>query len=161
MTTIAYRDGVLAADSRVSCDAAFSDRYTKIVRVNSKVDPIKGSILVACSGAWFSSRLFIDWLEGGAEPKLHARGADSEQDFEAVIVHKKGLFSANYLCRIDPNPHPYWAAGSGGPYAMAAMWCGKSAAEAVRCAIAMDSHSGGRVLTMTLDHPAQKRATKR
>lgn len=161
MTTIAYRDGVLAADSRATWDDGVASKVVKMWALLSKIEPVKGAILLATAGDLYAALLFKDWLESGGEPRLHDRGVGEQHDFEAVIVHKSGIYSANRLCRIVENPEPFWAAGSGCKFALAAMHCGKSARDAVQVAMHFDPYTAGRINTMTLDPPAQKRAGKR
>ncbi len=160
MTTIAFRDGILAADSAATWDDGVRSRVVKMWEVASKVDPVKGRCLLATAGDLYSALLFKDWLEAGGDPRLHERGVGDSVDFEAVIVHKSGLYSANRFCRITENVEPYWAAGSGCKYALAAMRCGRSAVEAVRVAMDFDPYTAGRINSMTLD-PAPRRAAKK
>lgn len=151
MTTLAYRDGVLASDSRATWDDGTMGKCVKIYRLVSKVDPVKGPLLLGGAGSLYALLLFHDWLVDGGEPKLYHRGVDEEDDFDALIVHKKGIFVANRLCRIDALNEDFWACGSGRHAALAAMMCGKSAVDAVRIAARIDPFTGGRVVHETLE----------
>lgn len=162
MTTIAYKDGVLASDSRATWDDA-SSKCVKMWKFTSKVDPVKGEVLLAVAGDLYAALLFKDWMMEGGKPDLHSRGVDESNDFDALIVHKSGLYAANRLCRIDDIHEEYWAHGSGRQAALAAMRCGKSAIEAVRVASAIDTYTGGRIVSETLrgDKNARTKSKRR
>lgn len=158
MTTIAYKDGVMASDSRCTYDDWTLGKCVKLYRAKSKVDPVKGDVVVGTAGHSSAALLFLDWLEVGGEPRLHDRGVNEMTEFECLIMHKSGLWIADRLCRLELLEEEFWAAGSGRQAALSAMHCGKSAVDAVRMAIRLDPFSGGRVVTMTLvpDPPKQK-----
>lgn len=156
MTTIAYKDGVIASDSRATYDDWTKSKCVKLYRAKSKIDPVKGDVIVATAGHSSASLLFLDWLEVGGEPRLHDRGVNEMNEFECLIVHKSGVWIGDRLCRLEVLEEEFWAAGSGRQAALAAMHCGKSAVEAVRIACRIDSFSGGRVVSMSLAPPEPK-----
>jgi hypothetical protein len=153
VTTIAFKDGVLASDSRVTWSGHIKASGVKMWRVESKVAPVKGEVLLAVCGYLSAACLFREWMQEGGEPHLNKRGVDMNDAFEALIVHKSGLYTADALCAIEPMTEPFWADGSGGLAALAAMACGKSAVEAVRIASRFDAYTGGRIVSMTLGSP--------
>lgn len=157
MTTIAYRDGVIASDSRATWDDWSQSRCIKLYRAKSKVDPVKGDVIVATAGHSAASLLFLDWLEIGGEPRLHERGVDENTEFECLVVHKSGVWVADRLCRLEKLEEDFWAAGSGRQAALGAMHAGKGAMDAVRIATRIDPFSGGRVVSMSLDPPAARK----
>lgn len=157
MTTIAYRDGIIASDSRATWDDWSMSKCVKLYRVKSKVDPVKGDVIVGTAGSGSASLLFVDWLEAGGPPALHDRGVNEYTEFECLIVHKSGIWMADRLCRLEQLDEDFWAAGSGRQAALAAMHCGKSAVEAVRIAARIDSFTGGRVVHMSLADVESKR----
>lgn len=161
MTTIAYRDGVLASDSRATWDDYTKSDCIKMWKLVSKVEPVKGPVLFGGAGDLYAALLFKDWLERGGEPNLHDRGVESDGDFDALIVHATGIYGANRYCRLERITEPYWAHGSGRQAALAAMHCGKSAMDAVRMAARIDPFTGGRVVSMRLDEPEAKPRRKR
>jgi len=57
MTTVAARDGVMAADT-MAFHAGKRVRSTKLFRVN-------GAVIGIC-GCWTDGKLFVDWYEDGA-----------------------------------------------------------------------------------------------
>lgn len=150
MTTLAYKDGTIASDSRSTMDDYAIGKCVKLYRVKSKVDPIKGDVIVGTAGHGSSSLLFVDWLEQGGDPSLHERGVDEHAEFECLVLHKSGLYMADRLCRLEKIEDEVWAAGSGRHAALGAMYAGKSAVEAVRIAARIDPFTGGRVVSMSL-----------
>jgi hypothetical protein len=159
LTTLAYRDGVLASDSRFTWAGNVKASGTKMWRLQSRVSPVRGEVLLGISGYVSAALLFKDWLETGDEPHLVKRGVDDDC-FGALIVHKSGLYVADRLCRLDVMAEEFWADGSGGDFALAAMACGKSAAEAVRIAARFDCYTGGRIVSMRLASPARRASRK-
>lgn len=137
MTTLAYRDGELATDSRVTAgDMIISDRRKKVHRLRD------GSV-VAWAGSVQQAELLLRAMrKNTAPPKideisaLHLRADGSLWEYEGQAWVKQ-----------DPG---YYATGSGSPYAFAAMDAGASAKEAVRIAIKRDANSGGRVQALKL-----------
>lgn len=156
MTTIAFRDGILAADSRAVWADSVIGRCMKLYRVRSKVDPVKGDAIVGIAGVTSAAMLFIDWLEVGGEPRLHDRGVSDSLDFECLLVHKSGLWCSDRLCRLERVDDDFMAIGSGRMAALGAMHAGKGAIDAVRIATRIDPNSGGRVVSMTLAPIAEK-----
>lgn len=162
MTTAAYRDGILAADSQATTEDGVKTRYEKLVRLRSVVAPVKGEVLLACAGDVYPALLFRDWLESGSGPNLHDLGVDRLEDFEALIVHKSGLYTANRLCRIDRVLETFWAIGSGRAVALGAMERGATARQAVQAAARWDSYTSGPVRTLELsgNSPKRKRSSR-
>ena len=159
MTTIAYKDGVIASDSRATWDDWAVSRCVKLYRAKSKSDPVKGDVIVGTAGHSSAALLFLDWLEVGGEPRLHDRGVNETTEFECLIMHKSGVWVGDRLCRLERLEEEFWAAGSGRHAALGAMWAGKSAIDAVRIATRIDPFSGGRVVSMSLEpEPAKRRS---
>ncbi|WP_316235043.1 MULTISPECIES: hypothetical protein [unclassified Bradyrhizobium] len=137
MTTLAYRDGELATDSRITIDNMIvSDRRKKVHRLRD------GSI-VAWSGSVQDANVLLRAMRKREEmPKL--------AEISALQLKPDGtlwLYEGEAWVKQDPG---YYATGSGSPYAFAAMDAGASAKEAVRIAIKRDASSGGRVQSLKL-----------
>jgi ATP-dependent protease HslVU (ClpYQ) peptidase subunit len=138
MTTLAYRDGELATDSRItSGDMIISDTRKKVHRLRD------GSIL-AWSGSVQQAELLLRAMRktGTKIPKL--------DDISALHLRTDGTlweYEGEAWVKQDPG---YYATGSGSAYAFAAMDAGASAKEAVRIAIKRDAASGGRVQSLKL-----------
>jgi ATP-dependent protease HslVU (ClpYQ) peptidase subunit len=137
MTTIAYRWGVLAADSRMM-SGGWKHRYsaTKLFRLPS--GDIAGVV-----GTYAEAVAFVTWLqnsETGDKPALN----------EATVIRlrKDGsltIYEQNASFNITTE---FGAWGSGSPAANAAMYMGADAAKAVEIAALLDDCTGGEVVTM-------------
>lgn len=149
MTTIAFRDGILAADTRGTDEGYHPGIYRteKLFRV--------GEAVVATAGDDSTGMLFVDWFTARQKGKrvkppaalvLGAEGAD----FCVLVLMGEGLFWADKWCRLIKVSDEFYAIGSGSPYAMGAMAKGATAEEAVRIAMRWDPHTGGEVQTMKL-----------
>lgn len=138
MTTIAYRDGVLAADTAMCQGGVMIGRVVKIVR--RKDGDMAGSAGDAVYNAAFS-RWFLDG-ENGAPPE--AKEEDGSIDRGVVFRHAKAIEiyepRGMFTCTA-----PYFAIGSGKEPALGAMFAGAGAVWAVMAAIEFDPHSGGDV----------------
>lgn len=167
MTTIAWDGCTLAADSRATEEdgSAKTDRFTKLYRIQSKVDPVCGEVLLAAAGCEFAGELFKRWLERGGEPDLVARGVVEDPQegspLDALVIHASGAYTANHLGCLIKVRDKFWAHGTGRQGALVAMDMGADAAEAVRRARKWDANTGGRVVSMTLKGPKPARARKR
>lgn len=150
MTTICYRDGVLAADTRGTDD----DYHPGIYRCN-KLFRVNGDV-VATAGDDTEGMIFVDWYGSkklGKRPKPPSRLVDGEADFLCLVLTKDGVFWYDKWCRANPVQDEFYAVGSGAPYAMGAMAHGAGALEAVETAKRWDPYTGGEVETMTLSPP--------
>lgn len=148
MTTIAYRDGVLAADTQITCGGTVDGWAQKAFR--------KGSILYATSGGSGLGSKFRAWLEGGMEgeaPDLKAEGADEAHGYifpggDRVVWRYNDTWASHIA--------PFFAYGSGAEIALGAMIRGATAEEAVKAAITRDTNSGGEITVLT--HGAGEKA---
>ena len=140
MTTIAYRDGILAADTRMTQGSALVGNVVKIVR--RKKDGALAGGAGDCS--WVQS--FHRWVLRGEKGDLDPPGDDSKG---LLITRKKiELFEASGPVEFNP---PFFAMGSGRDFAMGAMAAGASAEEAVRLAMQLDAFTGGDVMVLSHD----------
>ncbi len=140
MTTIAYRDGVLAADGRMSQGhTVVTDKYTKVKR-------IPGGLAVAGSGDVTRLAAFVDWLMGGSE------GArPSLKNCDALVVYPSGKVEAfDETGSVILPKSGYYAEGSGRAFALGAMAMGADAREAVKVAARFDQGTGGRIKSITI-----------
>jgi ATP-dependent protease HslVU (ClpYQ) peptidase subunit len=141
MTTVAYRDGVMAADSAGEWSGIRS-RATKIHRVNG--------VLIGGSGNVTDIQTFIRWFEAGADqankPEFRQyRGADDAPEFEILIADHDGLTWWSEAFQPDRVEDDFWAIGTGRAAAMAAMYMGADAGKAVQIARLVDVHTNGDV----------------
>lgn len=138
MTTIAYRDGVLAADGRVTMNGLIvTDECRKITRLSD------GSLFALCGDDVLEPRI-IKWLEDCEEGP-----PPQGKDFTAILVEVDGsLHVFNGVGDFNLQPYPDFAAfGSGLELAYGAMEVGATAEEAVVAAARRDSRTGGAIQT--------------
>ena len=143
MTTLAYKSGILAFDSKVTADGLCSGTMTK-GRVTKKY-------LVAACGAAEDVEAFLDWMDaGGIQDDKKKFGLEREVDISAISVDKKGIVR-HYGGRLYPYKiqASFHADGSGGHLAIGAMAHGATAVQAVKIASTYDSYTGGKVNTLS------------
>lgn len=147
MTTIAYRNGIMAADSMESSDIC--EPCIKLYRV--KRGRNKGHI-VGTAGAMFSGMVFLDWYSGGRKhmPSSDRDIVSDDDDFMCLILRPDGLFKVNKSCRPVLVEAPFYAIGHGAGVALGAMEKGASARRAVEAACKWDPYTRGPIHTMRL-----------
>jgi hypothetical protein len=135
MTTIAFRDGILAADTRMSYG------MSAIHYPNMKLFEAGGYAIGLCGDLRFSPVL-RDWAEAGFDPKaVHDKIWDDE--FDVLVMNAQGeLFTALAHALVPAPPCEFYAVGSGRMAALGAMACGASAAEAIQIASEFDVGTG-------------------
>jgi hypothetical protein len=163
MTTIAYRNGVLAADSRCTYeDPSAGTQVFKCEKLFRKSIPnAEGQmeeVILATQGETFSGMLFVDWYGSGKEPPELLIHGDAE--FTVLILKKDGLYEVDRWCRPIKVLEDFYAVGSGSKAAMGAMFMGADAAKAVDVACKIDPYSALPIVTMSLTKPAAKRVRK-
>lgn len=153
MTTVAFKAGIMACDSRYSQTAVGATRGQKIFR--KRVG--RKEVLIGIAGDVFAAMLFVDWY-GTADKDLQKSLVDMTDDgFIALVWDGRKLFEANRYCRLCEVDEPYYAIGSGGVHAITAMDCGKTAVQSIQMAVRRDVYSGGRVQSFTLAGTAPSR----
>jgi hypothetical protein len=163
VTTIAVRDGIVAADSWAThwSEEGGSRRHvcSKLYRKRITEGRKSFDVIIATAGETSPGLLFVDWYGSGAEPPQMVRELGG--DFTCLILTPHGLYEADQYCRPDAVLEAFYAVGSGAKAALAAMHCGKSAVDAVRIAARIDPYTGGRVVSMSLEEPKPRRARKK
>lgn len=157
MTTIAYRDGIMAADSLLVKSALRAGSVQKIWQAFDGIAGVSGSIVDAIAfRAWSTSN----------SPEMACTGSlprrDSEQSYpHGYYVSNAGIIfgwdGASALVPVEEVP--FVATGSGRELALGAMAAGASAEEAVRIAAQFDVYTGGRITTLSL--PAESLAQRK
>jgi ATP-dependent protease HslVU (ClpYQ) peptidase subunit len=150
MTTIAFKDGTLAADTMLTRGNERNYGVNKLFRTQH--------FLIGFSGAmanWKAMVAFIKEHETLLDPgetaeDLHKFWEDAPAftEYGAMMIDR-----AHRIFHIVDAPPVYIpsrldAIGTGGGYAMGAMLFGASAAEAIRVARTVDVHTGGPVSTI-------------
>lgn len=135
MTTIAYRDGVIAYDSQVTRgDLITSDDFDKCLT--------QKGVQFFCAGAIADRQRLIDAYFGG-KPEANI-------DASALVFDKGDLMmvavddSTGLWKSPIPLDRPY-ALGSGSAFAFTAMDMGCDAVQAVRMAAKRDTSTGGKI----------------
>lgn len=153
MTTIAYRDGVMAADSRttVHTEAGGSrlSRCEKLYRKNVVMNGSPGPTIIGTAGESAPGLIFVDWW-GTGNDDLVQRLIDGDADITVLILTEDGLFEADKYCRPEKILDEFWAVGSGAKAALAAMHMGATAEQAVEIACRIDPYSAPPVTSMRL-----------
>lgn len=141
MTTIAYKDGVIAYDSQVTRgDIITDDAYEKCIE--------QKGVKFFCAGPVSDYQRLVD-VYFGAKPegKIDASAlvADGESLMHVAVDDTTGLWKTPILhSRI-------YAIGSGSPFAFAAMDMGASAYKAIEMAAKRDTNTGGTIRTAIID----------
>jgi ATP-dependent HslUV protease subunit HslV len=146
MTTIAYRDGILAADGLATRGDNIVERNCKkLIRMND------GGV-VGCCGHIGRLLQFIEWLEDKSKP-MPSLAMDDGQTSTIIVLNGEGLTEYQNVgfSKVDDL---YTAWGSGSAAAMAALAMGADAETAVRIASEVDVWTGGQVMTMAYERPA-------
>jgi len=145
MTTIAYKDGVIAYDSQVTRgDVITYNDYEKCLE--------RGGVKFFCSGAVSDYQKLVD-VYFGAKPDGHidvsAIVLDGESLMLVAVDSDTGLWKSPIM-----RDRPY-AIGSGTPYAFAAMDMGATAYQSVEMAAMRDTSTGGTIRTVLLAEPVK------
>lgn len=152
MTTIAYRDGVIAADTCVSISTeaggARKFRTEKLFRKRVKVKGRFEEHILGTAGEASPSLVFVDWYGSGKPaPEIFA---DLGPDFTILIATPRGLFEADAYCRPERVFESFYAIGSGAKAALGAMHAGANARQAVAIACKIDPYSAPPITFMSL-----------
>lgn len=140
MTTIVYRDGVLAADTVTSRGNSLLRGVTKIARGPD------GRLGGACGSAAFMGE-WLAWISTGGERPM-PKSDEKYGDDVGLLIDAAGnleIHEASGVFKINP---PYYAMGSGSPEALGALFAGADAETAVKAAIEHDAHTGGDVIVL-------------
>jgi ATP-dependent protease HslVU (ClpYQ) peptidase subunit len=147
MTTIACVDGIVAADTQMTAD--YISYGSKLIDDGEKIYCMVGEVSYA--------RVLVELLQEGltlteCRGALRDAGIEyKEGQFAVVVVDREELdallIHPNLLCDTLSEP---WAVGSGGDFAMGAMYVGASAEEAVAAAIELDPSTGGEIETIEI-----------
>lgn len=143
MTTIAYKDGVLAADTLCVNGYTRAGYLTKIARGSD-------GVLGGSAGTAAFNRRFLEWITAGrvTEPPRAETDKDSNSRDFGFIVLLDGQLELHEPEGVLTISAPFYACGSGREIAVGAMAAGASAEQAVKVAIELDCYSGGDITTL-------------
>jgi len=146
MTVIAYRNGVMAADSRITFTGEESGtaygRCEKLFRVRDAI--------IGLQGESSPGLVFLDWYASGAV-EAHEGLVHSDADFYALVMTSTGVYMFDKWCRGERVLDEFWAIGSGAKAALGAMHMGADAREACAIACRIDPYCALPIETMTLE----------
>lgn len=156
MTTVAYKNGVLAADGRMSLgDMIIKEDTVKVFWVNNH--------LVGVCGRARAISTFVTWLqkmtdyhivnqEVGALVDLVPPTLEDDDGWTALVVTpNKQVLMYEGNTPIEMGIDVPMSIGSGSVFALAAMDAGADAEEAVKVAMKRDVFSGGTVTVVQLE----------
>jgi len=147
MTTIAYRDGVMAADSCVtmSDDAAgdYKGHCVKLLECCYGICALQGE---STPGMAF----WHWWRTGMRDEALADRIRASQADFAALTLTPEGLFVWDHWLLPEQVEDEFYALGSGTKAALGALHMGATAVEAVRIACLIDPYTALPIVSKTL-----------
>lgn len=146
MTIIAWDGKMLAADKRSVC--------VGLISTTTKIRRMPDGELIGCSGDMDAAAAMMKWYEDGADPASFPANMDVNGSFRAnmIVIRRDGT-----VTKYERSPYPMVfedkqaAMGSGRDYAMAAMYCGLNAKQAVEVASHFDNGCGNGVDVLTLD----------
>lgn len=159
MTTIAYRDGVMAGDSCWHVNNLQTTSMTKVVRLSS------GSLFGAAGDGDIRALLtLLDKIKSVDRMPSRADLAALKCDIHAILVFPRAQISMisiapggpdcnnldHYEAQIWPANRGFAAVGTGAELAIGAMAAGKSARQAVGIACKFDVNSRFPVHTLAL-----------
>ena len=142
MTTIVYRDGVLAADTAIFDRGCYCGPTIKAYRAPS-------GVVGAAAGSLVDCLMFRDWLLGGqADPVPSFKSSDSEGIFINAPGQIMWLGNEQKLTHIMSE---YIALGSGFRIAMGALAAGVTAERAVEICCDLDENTRRPVTVLHLE----------
>ncbi|PIB91272.1 hypothetical protein [Caulobacter sp. FWC2] len=148
MTTIAYRDGVLAADTQSTC----GNHRQPGEAIKVAVGPM--GLGTACGSAAFCET-WLAWVRGDEPERPVPERADEHGGDCGILIHRDGRLQLFEHNGAHFPAGAYFAEGTGMGPALGALYHGATAEQAIEAAIALDVFSGGRVMAVRLaDIPA-------
>jgi len=143
MTTIVYRDGIMAADT-----ASVIHNYRMPETVRKVFHRASDGALIGIIGDRAACHRLVAWaIDDAEDPETQPGGSEAT----ILRVLRDGTISVfEGGGRIDVAPAPFYANGSGLGIAYGALRHGASAVDAIAAAIAYDVWSGG--VCYALDH---------
>ena len=150
MTTIAYRDGILAVDRQMVHGHFARPTDMKLHKIKS-VEGIEYAF--AFSGTIIMGLAYVEWIEKGMpRGDFPIKDINKERSFYSLLVKRffdtdatvrpEVQYFDNDLIGMSEDEVPWAAQGSGDEFALGAMFHGATAIEAVQAANAQCAWSG-------------------
>lgn len=140
MTTIAFRDGVMAADRQSTGRGSIIGRKTKIEKI--------GSALVGATGDGIIWESFFQWVRGGCKgdcPPMSIKCIANDSDFSGtgiIITRQRGIVTFIEHGFQQEDIAEFHAFGCGADIARGAMFMGATPEQAIQAASAIDLYTG-------------------
>jgi hypothetical protein len=150
MTTIAWKDGKIAADTMVTQSGTIigysPGEHGKLVKLAD------GGIL-AVAGFLGQDIVFAKWLDEGADPDRRPQWPP-DTGFGALVGYAdRCIVYSSLLMLPQQTDRPFTALGSGFEIALGAMAWGASALQAVELAAQFDVYTGGKITEIQCSAP--------
>ena len=138
MTTIVYKDGILAGDTQVNEGYTLAGYDRKIFENNKIAYGMAGSVS-ACEE-------FMKFIEGKEFDK-NLFQKEQHSNFSAIVVDKSTKEFSYYDNELiaDKSKYKFIAIGTGKDFAKGAVLMGADAVKAVECASVLDHLTGGEI----------------
>lgn len=142
MTVIATDGRTIAADTLMCySNERATARVQKLVRLDRHIFAITGSPIL---------NALVDWYFGGARPK---NKPDVLDEWTLLVIDPEGRMSLYSHAKPYPGPvKAPFAMGSGGEYALGAMYAGAPPVEAVEIACKLSVHCGGEITVFDIEN---------
>lgn len=144
MSVIVWDGKTLAADKR-ACNGS-------LIRTTTKIFKVRGCLVGYTGGSCFGEQV-LDWFKEGAQPEKYPESQRDKDDWSGLLV----IRPSKEINMYERTPYPIkyedeiFACGSGRDFALGAMFCGKTAAEAVAIACQLDNGCGNGIDTLEFD----------
>lgn len=149
MTTIAYKDGLIAVDSRETFGEAGHEHCHPCQKLFYVTSAYRAPFAIATSGESATGVLFVDkFLRIWDRDRLEELRAEFHcAEFECLVVtaedgRLRAYWYDKWLRPMEVEDREGFALGSGAKVALGAMRAGASAAEAVKIAATVDPYTG-------------------
>lgn len=161
MTTIVYKNGVLAGDGLMSLgDMIIKEDTQKVFWVNNH--------LCGICGRARAINTFVEWLQKHTDYSIVNQQVgdlvdlvppqlEDDPDYSALVITPDKqvlLYEGNTPIMMGTDVP--MSIGSGSCFALAAMKAGSSAEEAVKVAMSLDVYSGGTISTVALEEEPEE-----
>lgn len=145
VTTIVYRDGILASDSGVF------DRGVLVARTPDKIWRNPDGSLAGFTGCFGDLAKFREWMQGGCE----GDAPDMQDDCEGLQIMPDGtVYWYGDKARKIRQDGPFFPIGAGFRIAIGALHMGATAEQAVQICCDLDDSTAGPVYTLELEAEA-------
>jgi ATP-dependent protease HslVU (ClpYQ) peptidase subunit len=163
VTTIAFKDNILAADTQLTVGDVklISNDKIKILNKNTIFAAAGDTNSIALAERYYSQ---LDWPEKfDQRPNLLEKDKEGEyeQTIDAILIFEGKVFFVDRFLIPEPLRHPFYACGSGWQFAMSAMHTGLSAVDAVKFSSEFDVYTNDKVRYLNVSEVFAAKETKK